>query len=88
MARKTTIRIETESLLVMRGHDLPRAWCPLCAAESKVIALDSIGVVSNLDQADVDAWLGSEQLHRWASDGAEFICLNSLLTRVQIKKIG
>ena len=78
MAKKTTITIETDSLLIMRGRNLPRAWCPVCAA-----------VISNLDRAAVEDWLNSGELHRSLSnDGSELICLNSLLARVQNKKTG
>jgi hypothetical protein len=89
MAKKTTITIETDSFLIMRGRSLSRAWCPVCAAEREVIALDSIGVVSNLDRKALEEWLSSGELHRSQSaDGSEFICLNSLLSRVQRKKTG
>lgn len=89
VAKKTTITIETESLLIMSGRGLPRAWCPLCAAESELIALDSVGVLSNLDHEEVEEWLRSSHLHRSrSSDGSEFICLNSLLFRGPAKKTG
>jgi hypothetical protein len=88
MAKKTTITIETDSLLIMRGRNLPRAWCPTCAAESEMIALASAGVISNLDRPAIEEWLNSGELHRsQLADGSEQICLNSLLARVQ-KKTG
>ena len=88
MAKKTTITIETSSLLILRGSSLPRAWCSVCAAEREIIALDSVGVVSNLDRKALEEWLNSGELHRSKSaDGSEIICLNSLLSRVQ-KKTG
>jgi hypothetical protein len=89
MAKKTTISIETDSLLIMRGRNLPRAWCPICAAESEMIALANAAVISNLDRPAIDEWLNSGELHRsQAADGFELICLNSLLARVQINKTG
>ena len=89
MAKKTTITIETDSLLIMRGRNLPRAWCPVCAAESEMIALANAAVISNLERADVEDWLNSGELHRsLANDGSELICLNSLLARVRKKKTG
>jgi hypothetical protein len=88
MAKKTTITIETDSLLIMRGGTLPRAWCPICAAESEMIALANAAVVSNLERAAVEQWLSSGDLHRsQAADGSEFICLNSLVARGR-KKTG
>ena len=89
MAKKTTITIETDSLLIMRGRNLPRAWCPFCAAESEMIGLANAAVISNLDRGAVEDWLNSGELHRsLANDGSELICLNSLVARVQNKKTG
>jgi len=86
MAKKTTVTIETASVVVMHGQSLPRAWCPVCAAESEVIALDSIGVISNLSPEAVEGWLSSGQLHHArSSDGSDVICLNALLASVQTK---
>ena len=59
MPRKTTITIETDSLLIVRGRNLPRAWCPICAAESEMIALSNAAVISNLDRIAVEEWLNS-----------------------------
>jgi len=81
------ITIETESLLILQGRASQRAWCPLCAAEAEMIALESVGVVSNLDSAALEAWLNSGELHRIQSlDGSALICLNSLLARMQKTK--
>ncbi len=87
MAKQTTITIETDSLLMLRGRRSSRAWCPLCAAEGEMIALESVGVISNLEQPALEEWLNSGELHRsQAADGSELICLNSLLARVQNTK--
>jgi hypothetical protein len=84
MANKTTITIETDSLLTLRGRTSKRAWCPMCAAEVDVAALEDIGVVSNLDRAALAEWLNSGDLHRLqTADGSEVICLNSLLALVR-----
>ena len=40
MAKQTKIIIETDSLLILRGQSSRRAWCPLCAAEEEMIALE------------------------------------------------
>ena len=87
MAKQTRITIETDSLLVLKGRNSLRAWCPQCHAESELIALEGVGVISNLDATEVDAWMESEELHRFQSaDGTAQICLNSLLKRVQRTK--
>ena len=84
MARQTKITIETDSLLVLRGCKSLRAWCPECGAESEMIPLDGVGVISNLEPREVEAWIQSEDLHRVVSaESAALICLNSMLKRIQ-----
>jgi hypothetical protein len=84
MAKHTTITVETDSLLFLRGRMPLRAWCPVCGAEVEMIPLDEVGVVSNLPPAEVRTWLESEDLHHTtAADGAPLICLNSTLKRVR-----
>jgi hypothetical protein len=88
MAKQTKITIETDSLLILRSRNSRRAWCPLCAAEGEMIALENAGVISNLDRPALEEWLNSGNLHRsQAADGSVLICLNSLLARVQNTKI-
>ena len=87
MAKHTRITIETDSLLMVRGRGSRRAWCPLCAAEAEMIALENVAVISNLEQPALEEWLNSGELHRsQAAGGSEQICLNSLLARVQNTK--
>lgn len=87
MPKQTKITIETDSLLILRGRNSLRAWCPRCAADAEMIELENTGVVSNLDRAAVERWLNSGDLHRTqAPDGSELICLNSLLARLQKMK--
>src|SRR4051794_10313758 len=43
MAKQTKITIETDSLLILRGRNSTRAWCPRCAAEGEMIALENTG---------------------------------------------
>lgn len=48
-----------------------------------MIALQSLGVVSNLDRSAVEEWLNSQDLHRMDSEnGAAVICLTSLLAHL------
>jgi hypothetical protein len=84
MAKQTKITIETDSLLILRGRSSLRAWCDRCAAEVEMVALENTGVISNLEQPELEQWLSSGELHRLqAADGSALICLNSLLARVQ-----
>jgi hypothetical protein len=87
MSKQTRITIETESLLILRGRKSRRAWCPQCAADSEVIALEEVGVISNLDRSAFEQWINSGELHRSETpNGSTLICLNSLLARVQKPK--
>ena len=87
MAKLNKITIETDSLLILRGRSSTRAWCPQCGADAEMIALENLGVVSNLDRPALEAWLNSVELHRsQAEDGSSRICLNSLLARLQNTK--
>jgi hypothetical protein len=82
MAKEKTIT-ETRSLLILQGQTSERAWCAQCDADSGVIPLCEIGVVSNLDRQALEEWLNSEEIHRLQlTDGSPAICLNSLLSRV------
>ena len=86
MSRETKITIESDSLLILRGRNSLRAWCPDCASEVEVIPLDGLGVISNLAPMEVETWIQSEDLHHvMAADGAPLICLNSMLKRVRKK---
>jgi hypothetical protein len=87
MAKQTKVTIETDSLLVLQGRSSLRAWCPQCGTEGEMIPLEGIGVISNLEPREVEAWIESEALHHSrAADGAPLICLNSMLKRVQKPK--
>jgi hypothetical protein len=89
MARQTKITIETDSLLILRGLIARRGWCPLCAAEVEMIALENARVISNLQPAAMKEWLNSGELHRsQTAEGLAQICLNSLLARVQNSNAG
>jgi hypothetical protein len=78
MAKRTRIRIETDSLLVLRGRKSLRVWCPQCGAEAEVIPLSDVGMASNL----VQAWMESPDLHQTkTATGDALICLNSMLKR-------
>jgi hypothetical protein len=88
MAKPTKITVETDSLMIVRGRNSTRAWCPLCGAETEMVAIESVGVITNLDRPAVEEWLNSGALHRSQSaDGSEQICLNSLLASVLNTKI-
>jgi len=80
MARRTTIRITTETLLISEESEAPR--CPICG-----------GVMVALEQGRLLDGVAIEWLNRWLESGAvhhsdlrgvpNLICLHSLLDRLQ-----
>jgi hypothetical protein len=87
MTKQTRITIETDSVLLLRGRSLTRAYCPLCGGESEMVALENLQVISNLDRSMVEEWINSGELHRLQGDnGSPLVCLNSLLARVRNTK--
>ena len=83
MTKQTKITIETDSIMLLRGRNATRAHCPLCNAESEMIVLGNLQVVSNLDGPGLEEWMNSGELHRLrGDDGSALICLNSLLARL------
>jgi hypothetical protein len=87
VTKSTRITIETDSLLILHGRTSDRVWCRHCKAEVGTIAVENVGVISNLERAALEEWLNSGELHRLqTAGGSTSICLNSLLARVQNKK--
>jgi hypothetical protein len=87
VSKLTRITIETDSLLILHGRASDQVWCRDCGAEVAAIALENVGVISNLERAALEEWLNSGELHRVeTADGSTLICLNSLLDRVRNKK--
>ena len=83
MAKHTTITVETDSLLVLRGRRTLRAWCLQCGGDGEVVPLYEVSAISNLTPQQVEAWIDSEDLHHIQTpDGVHLICLNSMLKRV------
>jgi hypothetical protein len=81
MGKRMTIMIETSSLLILSSRSTVRSWCPKCAAEEQMIALENTG------ERALEQWLNSGELHRSQTDGGSWlICLNSLLACVQNTK--
>ena len=87
MAKQTKITIQTDSLLILRGRSSARARCPFCDAESEMVALQDLHVISNLDRQALEEWINSGELHRLqGEDGSTLICLNPLVVRAQNTK--
>jgi hypothetical protein len=46
-------------LLILQGRNSRSAWCPRCHADRDMIALENVGVISNLEQPALEAWMNS-----------------------------
>jgi hypothetical protein len=87
MAKRTTITIETNTLLIVRARTVRRAWCPECGAVAEMVNSAMTAVPPDASQHAVEKWLNSMNLHMaQAADGGTLICLNSLLAQVQKTK--
>jgi hypothetical protein len=83
MTKQTKITIQTDSVLLLRGRNSGRALCPLCNADSEMVALENLQIVSNLDGPSLEEWINTGVLHRLRGlDGATLVCLNSLLAHL------
>jgi len=83
MARRTTITIETTSLLVLRSRNSKRAWCRECGAEAEMFTMEK-GDLGTPNATLFEKWLNSGEMHHAKlPDGSSLICLNSFLALVQ-----
>src|SRR5215471_15377843 len=83
MARRTTITIETTSLLVLRSRNSKRAWCRECGAQAEMFTLEK-GDFGTPNTAPFEKWLSSGELHHLElPDGSSLVCLNSFLALVE-----
>ena len=87
MAKQTRITVETNSMLVLRGRSLMRAWCADCGSEQEMIALESAQDDGGVHKVSADEWLNRSSLHFLEGNGGRLICLRSLLASVKIPKI-
>jgi len=70
------ITLETERLLVLRGHVKKRTWCKSCKMEADFVPSEEVnGFSLKLNEKNEN-----ECLHKfYAPDGTTLICLTSLL---------
>jgi len=86
MARQTTIKIATESLILLSSSSTRRSWCPICAAEEEMLSLEIARALCSEKSELLEDWLASARVHHArATDGSCLICLRSLVDRLQNK---
>ncbi len=87
MARQTRITVETNSMLVLRGRSLMRAWCAFCGSEQEMVALERVRDDAGAQNVSADEWLSRSSLHFLDANGGRLVCLRSLLASVKLPKI-
>jgi hypothetical protein len=78
--RRTEITIETDRVLIIRRFRAIRTWCPQCGCEVDMANWEQAEALTGMS---AQALRDSTQLRNWhvseGQDGAELICLESLL---------
>lgn len=82
----TTITVETETVLIIRPGQLPRILCNGCGFEVEAIALDRLGILTNIPASVFEEYLSSGRMHvSDGPDGSRLVCVNSLLASLTDK---
>jgi hypothetical protein len=80
MKKTTRITIETERVLTLRCGRPGRIWCEPCAAETEIVALETLGNFLTKGPEKIQQWLDQGELH-WSQppQGPVRICMRSLM---------
>lgn len=84
-AQRTEMTIQTDQLLIIRGHASTRGWCPECGREVDMLGLKEAEALGGAPhpltiQPLLPGWAVSRGWH-WsqAPDGSPQVCLESVL---------
>ncbi len=82
MTRKIEITIQTEQILIVRGVQSGREWCPQCGRETDKVNLQTAAALTRAAPGTIQAGFQSGLWHASAAaDGTLRVCLASLLAR-------
>jgi len=88
MTKRTTIKITRESFFLLYRSSARLGWCSSCAREVEMLSLERACIFCGGEPASFAEWLETAGVHRSRSaDGSLFICLGSLLDRLQNKNM-
>jgi hypothetical protein len=94
MSRRTSITIETDTLVILRSKSAGWSWCADCAAQVHTLRPAdlpqfALPQLSSFDPSPAQTSAATPGLH-WirAPDGALRICLNSLIASIQTPNRG
>ena len=86
MTKRMTIKITRESFFLLHGTGARLGWCSSCAREVEMLSLERACIFYGGEPASFAEWLETSGVHRSrTADGSLFICLGSLLDRLQNK---
>lgn len=79
LRKRTEITVETERLVVMRGHKRLIAWCVPCNQHREMLATDEAALAANVKSSTIFHWAESGRIHCTETpEGLLLICPNSL----------
>ena len=81
MTKRTTIKITRESFFLLHRSGARFGWCSSCAREMEMLSLERACIFYGGEPASFAEWLET------TADGSLFICLGSLLDRLQNKNM-
>ena len=83
--KTTRITVESDTITMIRRFGADRSWCPVCATEVDVVAIE--GLAGILTDDAVQSWIATGELHVSRRPGeAGGICLASLLQHFQLQR--
>jgi|SRR5581483_4228964 hypothetical protein len=83
--KTTRITVESETITTIRRFGADRSWCPVCAAEVAVVAIEGLAGILPDDVAQ--SWIARGELHVSRYSGkSDCICLDSLLQCFQLQR--
>jgi hypothetical protein len=88
MTKRTTIKITRESFFLRHGSGARLGWRSSCAREVEMLSLERDCMFYGGEPASLAEWLETSGVHRSRiAVGSSFICLGSLLDRLQNKNM-
>lgn len=88
ITKRTTIKITRESFFLLYRSSARLGWCSSCARQVEMLFLERACIFCGGEPASFAEWLERAGVHRSrTADGSLFICLGSLLDRLQNKNM-
>ena len=89
MAKRTTITIVTDTVVLLHALRPVRAWCPSCTAFAEMVLPADLEEFASWNNPDLAGWRDSTELH-WSrqTDGESLVCLKSFLACIHTKPRG